>query len=188
MLQVELNVKDTAKESIRLLEEKLKEQGYIKMERPTMEETYLGVARVFAERSSCLRRGYGAVIIKNDEIIGTGYNGGYRGGINCCDRGKCKREELNVPPGERYELCESLHAESNACLQAKRADLIGSTLYLYGIDKKTGKPVKDVAPCKMCERLLKNAEVKEIKYYKDGEIKTTSLHVDKYFCGRNGVF
>lgn len=174
-------------EDMRELKEGLKKKKYNPLERPSMDDTYLQVARVFSERSSCLRRGYGSVIVKNDEVIATGYNGSYRGGINCCDRGNCIREELGIIPGERYELCESQHSESNACLQAKRSDLIGSTLYLYGIEKKTGLPVEDVKPCKMCERLLKNAGVKEIKFYKKGKIETMSLHVDIYMCGRNGT-
>lgn len=187
LLKVELNIENTAKDSIRKLEENLKEQGYIRRSRPSMDETYLNVAKAFAERSSCLRRGYGAVLARDNTLISTGYNGGYRGGINCCDKGKCKREELNIPPGERYELCESIHAEVNACLNTS-TNLKNSTLYLYGIDFKTGKPVEKVEPCKMCERVLKTLGIKELKVYKDGEIKTISLHVDKYFCGRNGVF
>jgi len=148
--------------------------------RPSMDETYLKVARDFAERSSCLRRGYGAVAVKNKEIVATGYNGGPRGGVNCCEIGTCKREELNIPPGERYELCRGIiHAEMNVCMQAKRTDLIDSDLYLYGIDFKTGKRVSQAMPCRICESMIRNAQIKRIICYNpNGEIIKVSLAED----------
>lgn len=158
-----------------------------KRSRPSMDETYLKVARSFAERSSCLRRGYGAVIVKEKIVVSIGYNGGVRGGVNCCNRGQCKRKSLQIPQGERYELCEAIHAEVNACLNA-RADLKGSTLYLYGIDFKTGLPVENIAPCMICEKVIRNVGIAEIKFYQNENIKTVSLHTDQVLCGRNGVW
>lgn len=159
-----------------------------KRSRPSMDETYLNVARCFAERSSCLRRGYGAVAVKNKEIIATGYNGGPRGGVNCCDIGNCKREELNIPPGERYELCRGIiHAEMNVCQQAKRSDLKGATLYLYGLEFKTGEPVERVKPCTMCDNFLRNAEFKDIVFYNpEGRIERQELkREDHWYFGKH---
>src|SRR5574344_2363370 len=104
---------------------------------------YLDIAESTLERATCLRRVWGAVIVKNDEIISTGYNGAPRGRINCSDLGYCMREKLNVPRGERYELCRSVHAEQNAIISASRKDMIGSTLYLYGLDSATGNAVPE---------------------------------------------
>ena len=146
------------------------------IERPSMDETYLKVAQAFSERSSCLRRGYGAVAVKDGEIIATGYNGGYRGGVNCNEIGYCERDKQNIPPGERYELCRGIiHAEMNICQQAKRTELKDSVLYLYGIDKKTGEPVEVVKPCSICESMLKNAQVKKIVSWRGGKIVKETL-------------
>ena len=122
--------------------------------RPTKTEYYLGIAEAVAKRSTCLRRQYGAVIVKDDEIISTGYNGAPRGEINCCDCGICERARQNVPHGERYELCRSVHAEANAIISARRADMMGATLYLVGLED--GKRI-DAQPCDMCRRLINNA-------------------------------
>ena len=91
---------------------------------------YLDIAETVAERSTCLRRCYGAIIVNNDEIISTGYNGAPRGRKNCIDLGRCIREELKIPSGERYELCRSVHAEQNCIISASRRDMLGATLYL----------------------------------------------------------
>ena len=93
---------------------------------------YLDIAGTVLERSTGLRRCYGAIIVNNDEIISSGYNGAPRGRKNCGDLGFCTREELNIPSGERYELCRSVHAEANAIISAARQDTLGSTLYLAG--------------------------------------------------------
>jgi dCMP deaminase len=113
-----------------------------------------------AQRSTCIRRQYGAVIVKNDEIIATGYNGSPRGEENCCDRGQCWREANNIPHGERYEACRSVHAEQNAIISASRSDLIGSTMYLVGFEN--GKPIQAI-PCDICARLIKNAGILEVR-------------------------
>ena len=100
--------------------------------RTSKENYYLDIADAVLQRSTCLRRMYGAIIVRNDEIISTGYNGAPRGRINCTDAGRCARVEMNIPSGERYELCRSVHAEANAIISASRRDMIGSTLYLVG--------------------------------------------------------
>ncbi len=123
---------------------------------------YLDIAEAALERSTCLRRKYGAVIVKNDEIISTGYNGAPRGRKNCMDLGYCVREKLNIPRGERYELCRSVHAEQNAIISAPRKDMIDSTLYMVGIDAKTGKYVQNSMSCSMCKRFIINSGVKTI--------------------------
>ena len=123
---------------------------------------YLDIAEAALERSTCLRRKYGAVIVKNDEIISTGYNGAPRGRKNCMDLGYCVREKLNIPRGERYELCRSVHAEQNAIISAPRKDMIDSTLYMVGIDAKTGKYVQNSMSCSMCKRFIINSGVRTI--------------------------
>ncbi len=102
------------------------------MERISKENYYLDIAETVLERATCLRRVYGAIIVKNDEIISTGYNGAPRGRQNCVDIGFCTREAMQVPRGQRYELCRSVHAEANAIISASRRDMVGSTLYLVG--------------------------------------------------------
>ena len=104
--------------------------------RTSKENYYLDIADSVLERSTCLRRKYGAIIVRNDEIISTGYNGAPRGRKNCSDLGICTRETLHIPSGERYELCRSVHAEANAIISASRRDMIGATIYLVGRDAK----------------------------------------------------
>ena len=130
------------------------------MQRITKDEYYLGIAAAVAQRSTCLRRRYGAVIIKNDEIISTGYNGAARGEPNCCDGGECWRARNNIPHGEQYEKCVAVHAEQNAIISAARRDMLGSTLYLAGFDE--GGEMASPAPCVICSRLIKNAGIAEI--------------------------
>ena len=128
------------------------------------DQYYLNIAKEVARRGTCLRRNYSAVIVKNDEIISTGYTGAPRGFDNCCDLGVCKREELKIPSGERYELCRSVHAEANAIISASRKDMIGSTLYLVGLDAKTGEVVSGAQAdcCKMCRRIVINAGIDRV--------------------------
>lgn len=129
-------------------------------ERPSKEEYYFNLALAVAMRSTCLRRKYGAVIVKDDRIISTGYNGTARGEQNCTDVGLCLREEQNIPHGERYELCKAVHAEANAILNANPADMIGATLYLAGWEN--GKVIQRPAPCAMCTRLIRNARISKV--------------------------
>ena len=127
------------------------------MERISKENYYLDIAETVLERATCLRRVYGAIIVKNDEIISTGYNGAPRGRANCVDMGYCSREALQVPRGERYELCRSVHAEANAIISAARRDMVGGTLYLVGRDARTRELLGDATSCSMCRRLVINA-------------------------------
>ncbi len=123
---------------------------------------YLDIAETVAERGTCLRRNYGAIIVKNDEIISTGYVGAPRGRANCSDLGKCIRQELNIPRGERYEMCRSVHAEANAIISASRRDMIGATLYLVGIEKETNELVANSCCCSMCKRMVINSGIKDV--------------------------
>ena len=127
------------------------------MERISKENYYLNIAETVIGRATCLRRCYGAIIVKNDEIISTGYNGAPRGRKNCVDLGYCAREALKVPRGERYELCRSVHAEANAIISAARRDMVGGTLYLVGKDAVTGELLSDATSCAMCRRQIINA-------------------------------
>ena len=132
------------------------------MERTSKENYYLDIAETVIERSTCLRRQYGAIIVKNDEIISTGYNGAPRGRKNCSDLGYCAREAMQVPRGERYELCRSVHAEANAIISAARRDMAGGTLYLVGRDAPSGEVLSDATSCSMCRRLIINAGLKKV--------------------------
>lgn len=123
---------------------------------------YLDMADAATGRGTCLRRVFGAIIVKNDEIVSTGYNGAPRGRQNCSDCGKCIRQELGIKRGERYELCRSVHAEANCIISAARRNMIDATLYLVGHEVDTGEYVKNTAPCAMCKRLIINAGIKEV--------------------------
>ncbi len=123
------------------------------MERISKQDYYLKIASEVAKRSTCLRRQYGAVIVKNDEIIATGYNGAPRGDENCCDVGSCWRDRHNIPHGEQYEKCVAVHAEANAIISASRNEMLGSTLYLYGYEG-FDRPIEQPEPCIMCNRLI----------------------------------
>ncbi len=123
---------------------------------------YLDIAMTVLERSTCLRRKYGSIIVKNDEIISTGYTGSPRGRKNCTDLGYCRREQLNIPRGERYELCRSVHSEANAIISASRRDMIGSTLYLAGKECATGELVKNATSCAFCKRMIINAGIEKV--------------------------
>jgi dCMP deaminase len=132
------------------------------MSRISKENYYLDIAETVIGRATCLRRCYGAIIVKNDEIISTGYNGAPRGRKNCVDLGRCTREILNIPRGERYELCRSVHAEANAIISAARRDMVGGTLYLAGKDAATGELLHDTSSCSMCRRLIINAGIAKV--------------------------
>jgi dCMP deaminase len=123
---------------------------------------YLDIAEVVLERGTCLRRAFGAIIVKNDQIISTGYAGAPRGRRNCCDIGECARMKLESPRGERYELCRSVHAEMNAIIHASRADMLGSTLYLVGREVESGEYVENASPCPMCRRVIINAGISNV--------------------------
>ena len=130
--------------------------------RTSKQNYYLDIADSVLERSTCLRRKYGALIVRNDEIISTGYNGAPRGRRNCSDLGVCTRETLRIPSGERYELCRSVHAEANAIISASRNECIGGTLYLVGRDAATGEILGDATSCSMCRRMIINSGLSRV--------------------------
>ena len=132
------------------------------MSRISKENYYLDIAETVLERATCLRRVYGAIIVKNDEIISTGYNGAPRGRQNCSDLGFCYREAMKVPRGERYELCRSVHAEANAIISASRRDMVGGTIYLGGRDAQTKELLSDATSCSMCRRLVINSGLERV--------------------------
>lgn len=123
---------------------------------------YLDLADVVSQRGTCLRRRYGAVIVKNDEVISTGYAGAPRGRKNCTDLNFCIRQQMNIPRGERYELCRSVHAEANAIISAERNKMIGSTIYLSGREVDTGSYIKNSSSCSMCKRMIINAGIEKV--------------------------
>lgn len=136
------------------------------MNRINKTDYYLSIAEQVAKRSTCLRRQYGAVIVKNDEIISTGYNGAPRGVANCCENGECWREANNIPHGTQYEACVAVHAEQNAIISASRQEMLGATLYLAGFENGE-KMITGVKPCVICERMIRNAGIVMVFTEKD---------------------
>jgi len=132
------------------------------MERRGKHNYYLDIAESVLERGTCLRRNYGCIIVKNDEIIATGYTGAPRKRKNCCEMGYCIRDKFNIPRGQMYEKCRSVHSEANAIISAARRDMIGATLYLVGIEQKTGEYVENANSCAMCKRLIINAGIETV--------------------------
>lgn len=123
---------------------------------------YLDIAEAVTLRGTCLRKKFGAIIVKDDVIISTGYNGAPRGRQNCCDIGTCLRDEMNIPRGERYELCRSVHAEANAIIAAQRDRMLGADLYMTCVDAKTNQLVGGTTSCQMCKRLIINAGIERV--------------------------
>lgn len=140
--------------------------------RPSKDVYYLGIAKAVLRRSTCLRRQYGAVIVKDDEIIATGYNGSPRGEENCIDVGICWRRAHNIEHGERQELCRAVHAEENAVISASRHDMQGSTLYLYGMED--GRDMEKPEPCIACKIRIKNAGIARVVTIANAERGDTS--------------
>ena len=132
------------------------------MERVSKINYYLDIAETVSKRSTCLRKHYGAIIVKDDCIVATGYNGAPRVRKNCCDLGFCLRDKLNIPRGERYEMCRSIHAEANAIISASREEMIGSTLYMASVDPKTGELISGTSSCAMCKRQVINAGISTV--------------------------
>ena len=149
------------------------------MKRIDKENYYLDIAETVLERSTCLRRCYGAIIVKNDEIVSTGYNGAPRGRRNCMDLGYCTREAMQVPSGERYELCRSVHAEMNAIISAARRDTLGATLYLAGREAKSRELLHDATSCSMCRRVIINAGIDRV-VIRSGERDYRVVHVEDW--------
>ncbi|MGN0559602.1 MAG: deoxycytidylate deaminase [Candidatus Fimenecus sp.] len=149
------------------------------MERRDKINYYLDLAEMVSQRSTCLRRHFGAVLVQNDEVISTGYTGAPRGRKNCSDLNYCVRQKLNVPRGERYELCRSVHAEANAIISTSRDKMLGSTLYLVGIECDTGDYVENASSCSMCKRLIINAGIQHV-IIRDNKDDYRIIHVQKW--------
>lgn len=144
--------------------------------RISKERYYLEIARAVSLRGTCLRRNYGAVIVKSDRIVSTGYNGAPRGRANCCDTLKCVRAEKKVPHGQQYELCRSVHAEQNAVIAAGYELTKGSTLYLAGSDRETGNLIDAPDCCMMCKRIVINAGIEKVIFLNgDGTIRRVDV-------------
>lgn len=136
-------------------------------ERVSKIDTYLNCAEVFAYRSTCLKRKYGAVIVKDDIVISTGYNGSPRGFDNCCDLGTCPRIDRNMHQGEGYGICRAIHAEANALLNCSRQQTVGADLYLVGINPNDNS-IYEAKPCPLCARTIIQAGINNV-YIRTGE-------------------
>lgn len=143
------------------------------LSRISKDEYYIKIAENIFDRSTCLRRHFGAVIVNKDEIVATGYNGAPRKVKSSLEHGYCWRKEHNVPHGKNYELCRSVHAEQNAMIQASRKDMLGSTLYLVG--ENPDNSFVDAFPCVICLRMIINAGIEKLVYRKsDGSLAIAS--------------
>lgn len=151
------------------------------MARIDKENYYLDIAETVLERGTCLRRNFGAIIVKNDQIISTGYVGAPRGRKNCIDIGTCIREKNNIPRGTRYELCRSVHAEQNAIIHAPREQMIGATLYLVGREVATGNYVANANSCSMCKRFIINAGIKRV-VIRNTKTTFTAIYVEDWIA------
>lgn len=149
------------------------------MERRDKINYYLDLADVVSKRGTCLRRHFGAVIVKNDEVVSTGYAGAPRGRKNCSDMGVCIRQKMMIPRGERYELCRSVHAEANAIISASRDKMIGGTLYLSGREVDTGEYVANSNSCSMCKKMIINAGIETV-YVRDDSEKYREVKVSEW--------
>lgn len=149
------------------------------MERTDKENYYLDIAETVIERGTCLRRNFGAIIVKNDQIVSTGYTGAPRGRQNCSDLGTCIRVQYNIPRGERYEFCRSVHAEANAIIHASRDHMIGATLYLVGKDANTGEYVENANSCAMCKKMIINAGITRV-VIRNTKKKFTAIYVEDW--------
>jgi dCMP deaminase len=155
--------------------------------RISADQYYLNIAREVAGRSTCLRRKFGAVIVKSKQIISTGYCGAPRGTNNCSDIGACLRNELGAKKGEHYEWCRSVHGEANAIIHASRFDMIGADLYLVGMETVSGQIVADAEPCRMCKRLIINAGIENV-IIQAGEGKVRKVKVQSWIDNNLGEY
>jgi len=144
--------------------------------RPSKHEYYLSIALEVSRRGTCLRRNYGAVVVNRDHIVSTGYSGAPRGQRNCIDIGRCPRQQAQIPAGERYELCRSVHAEMNAIIHASREKMMGGVLYLAGTEHESGQEVFSARPCKLCARVIINAGIETVAVREaPGKVRTYSV-------------
>lgn len=157
----------------------IREKGVSNVTRRDKSNYYLDLAEMVSQRGTCLRRHYGAVIVKDDEVVSTGYVGAPRGRKNCSDIGTCIRQKMNIPRGERYELCRSVHAEANAIISAPRERMIGSSLYLVGIEVDTGEYIANSNSCSMCKRLIINAGIDKV-YIRDNKDEYRVVSVSQW--------
>lgn len=157
------------------------------MDRVDKTNYYLNIAEAVLERSTCLRKKYGAVIVNHDEIISTGYNGAPRGCTNCNDKGTCVRERLNIPRGTKYELCAGVHAEQNALLSASRKDTIGANLFLVCKDAMENTFVSDAEPCSLCKKLIINSGIENV-YIRNSKEEYTMLQVTAWIDNEEKIF
>lgn len=148
----------------------------MKNKKPTWEEYYLGIAKQVCKKSTCLRNRYGAVIVRDNQIISTGYCGAPRKTKDCAEHGFCFREEKNIPSKQQYEQCRSVHAEMNAIINAARAgvSLFQGDIYIYGENAKTNE-TKDAFPCFLCKKMIINAGLEKVICSTDEEIKTYNV-------------
>lgn len=150
-----------------------------KSNRPSKVEYYMNIAKEVSKRSTCMSTQLGAIIVRDDQIIATGYNGAPRKTMDCQQRGECLRRKLGIPSGERYELCRSVHAEQNAIINAARAgvSLLDGDLYLYAVKVYNGEnTIVNAVPCFVCKKLVINAGLKNAYCMnKDGEIDKYSI-------------
>ena len=140
-----------------------------KQNRPAWDDYFLDIAKAVGRRATCLRRRYGAIIVKDNIRLSTGYNGAPKGEANCIDTGLCERERLHVPKGQNYELCVAVHAEQNAIINADPIKMRGAKIYVAGFNADgtaaSGKP------CLLCRRMIRNAGIAEAVYLEtDGSI------------------
>lgn len=147
---------------------------------------YLDIADTILERGTCLRRNYGAIIVKNDSIVSTGYTGAPRGCKNCCDLGFCMRNKLGIPSGQRYELCRSVHAEQNAIIAAPRENMLDAALYLSGKNMETENYIPDCSPCSLCRRFIINAGIKTV-YCRTSGNEYTVYDVEEWIKKEDGL-
>ncbi len=141
--------------------------------RPSKDQYYLNIAKVVAERCTCLKSQLGAVIIRDDQIISTGYNGAPRGTKSSIERNFCLRKQLGIPSGQRYEICRSVHAEQNAIINAARSgvSLLGGDVFIYGYSLDQKCPL-DAFPCFICKKMLINCGLKRcVCSTKEGGVK-----------------
>ena len=137
--------------------------------RPEWTEYFLDIAKAVGRRSTCLRRRYGAIIVKDKIIISTGYNGAPRGEANCIDTWICERERLHVPKGQNYELCVAVHAEQNAIVNGDPAKMQDAVIYIVGYN--ADGTLASGKPCLLCRRMLRNARLAKVVYLEtDGQV------------------
>jgi dCMP deaminase len=149
--------------------------------RPGWDEYFINIAKAVSARATCFRRKYGAVITKDNIIVSTGYNGAPSGMKDCLEAGKCTRKELQIPHGERYELCHSVHAEANAIIRASVDELKGATIYVSGQDGDADECHSE--PCMMCKRMILNAQILRV-VYSDGSGRYHVISPKDWLKGR----